>query len=109
MQDNGLYGGHEYSLLKLELVQNNEGKYVELVNIRNPWGKGEFNGNWSDSSKMWETITPEKQAKLLVKREDGAFWMCYKDWVTLFSSFDVCLLPTFYSPETQGPTFEFQD
>ena len=42
LQANGLYAGHEYSLLKLELVRDNNGKIIELVNIRNPWGQDDF-------------------------------------------------------------------
>lgn len=31
--------------------------------------------------------------------------MCYKDWVNMFSSFDVCLLPTEFSERKNGPIF----
>ena len=56
MQDNGLYAGHEYSLLKLEMVKTNDGRMVQLLNIRNPWGQGEFNGDWSDHSDKWDMV-----------------------------------------------------
>ena len=56
LQDNGLYAGHEYSLLKLEMVKTNDGRMVQLLNIRNPWGQGEFNGDWSDSSDKWDMV-----------------------------------------------------
>ena len=59
-------------------MRDENGKVIQLVNIRNPWGKGEFCGDWSDNSDKWETILPEKCDQLLVEREDGAFWMCYK-------------------------------
>ena len=52
----GLFGGHAYSLLKVELVKTNEGKMVQLLNIRNPHGQGEFNGDWSDNSDNWDII-----------------------------------------------------
>ena len=41
-----------------------------------------------------------------IQREDGAFWMCYKDWIELFSSFDVCLLPSKFSESRSGPCFD---
>ena len=52
----GLFGGHEYSLLKVEMVKTNEGKMVQLLNIRNPHGQSEFNGDWSDNSDKWDII-----------------------------------------------------
>lgn len=106
LQENGLYEGHEYSLLKLEVVKTDDGMVVQLLQIRNPWGKGEFNGDWSDYSDKWDTIPAEKREKLNVQREDGAFWMCYKDWVNMFSSFDVCLLPSQFDEKKRGPRFE---
>ena len=32
--------------------------------------------------------------------------MCYKDWIELFSSFDVCLLPSKFSECRSGPCFD---
>ena len=67
LQDSGLYAGHEYSLLKLELVRNKSNKVIQMVHLRNPWGQGEFNGDWSDSSSLWKTIPRERREQLLVK------------------------------------------
>ena len=67
LQDSGLYAGHEYSLLKLELVRNKSNKVIQMVHLRNPWGYGEFNGDWSDSSSLWNTIPKERREQLLVK------------------------------------------
>ena len=39
LQDSGLYAGHEYSLLKLELVRNKSNKVIQMVHLRNPWGQ----------------------------------------------------------------------
>ena len=71
LQDNGLHAGHEYSLLKLELVRNKSNKVIQMVHLRNPWGSGEFNGDWSDSSSLWNTIPKERREQLLVK---VSFW-----------------------------------
>ena len=67
LQDSGLYAGHEYSLLKLELVRNKSNKVIQMVHLRNPHGEGEFNGDWSDSSSLWNTIPKERREQLLVK------------------------------------------
>ena len=56
LKQNGLYGGHAYSLLKIEMVKTNDGKIVQLLQIRNPHGQGEWSGDWSDQSNEWNRI-----------------------------------------------------
>jgi calpain-15 len=54
------------------------GKPVSLVKLRNPWGQGEWTGDWSDKSKKW---TPELKAQLNVKDiNDGMFFMNINDY-----------------------------
>lgn len=63
----GLAGSHAYSLLGVyELVYENNNyrrlhsyerrkykKIEKLIKLRNPWGKGEWKGKWSDHDKNW--------------------------------------------------------
>ena len=49
---NGLIMGHAYSILDLDRVVRN-GQEIRLVQLRNPWGKDEWNGDWSDTSNLW--------------------------------------------------------
>ena len=44
----GLVGGHAYSLTGACSVQDNSGRDVHLVRVRNPWGHKEWEGCWSD-------------------------------------------------------------
>ena len=44
----GLIGGHAYSILR---VKECRGK--RFIILRNPWGKCEWTGRWSDGSKEW--------------------------------------------------------
>jgi Calpain family cysteine protease len=44
----GLIGGHAYSILR---AVDCKGK--RFVVLRNPWGKGEWTGRWSDGSQEW--------------------------------------------------------
>jgi len=44
----GLIGNHAYSVLRA--VESNGKRFVV---IRNPWGKSEWTGRWSDGSKEW--------------------------------------------------------
>ena len=43
----GLVGGHAYSLTDAVTVKSN-GRDVDLVRVRNPWGHTEWTGPWSD-------------------------------------------------------------
>ncbi|CAG8953395.1 hypothetical protein HYFRA_00010143 [Hymenoscyphus fraxineus] len=77
----GVFEGHAYSIMKCVEI---EGKRFCLV--RNPWGKGEWTGPWSDGSKEW---TPEWMQKLDHKfGDDGIFWMTYEDLLITFQTFD---------------------
>lgn len=48
MDVHGLFPSHAYSILK---AADYKGK--RFVLIRNPWGKGEWTGKWSDGSSEW--------------------------------------------------------
>ena len=74
LKDNGLIGGHEYSLLKLTLVRNKNNKVIQMVHLRNPHGQTEFKGDWSDSSSLWNSIPTERREQLLVK---VSFWFAF--------------------------------
>ncbi|KAG0136169.1 large subunit of cytosolic Ca2+-dependent cysteine protease [Tuber indicum] len=77
----GIMSGHAYSVLKAREV-----KGKRFVLIRNPWGRTEWNGPWSDGSKEWTS----EWMTLLEHRfgDDGAFWMSYDDFLHKFSQID---------------------
>ncbi len=57
-----------------------------LCLLKNPWGKGEWTGAWSDGSKEW---TPEWMVKLDHRfGNDGAFWISYEDLLRKYQTFD---------------------
>ena len=50
----GVVGGHAYSVLGVQPIYSASNSLVErLVLVRNPWGKVEFIGDWSDASSKW--------------------------------------------------------
>jgi len=58
------------------------------VKVRNPWGQTEWNGAWSDTSSMW---TPELKQRLQVEnKDDGIFFMEYKDFLKYFDDIQIC-------------------
>ncbi|KAG9095718.1 hypothetical protein FRC07_011043, partial [Ceratobasidium sp. 392] len=74
---NGLFAGHAYSVISAIEVNGKR-----FLRVRNPWGKTEWTGAWSDGSKEW---TPEWLA-LLDKLghkfgNDGEFLMEYSDFL----------------------------
>ncbi|KAF5385770.1 hypothetical protein D9615_002207 [Tricholomella constricta] len=85
---NGLIGGHAYAVLRA--VEYNGKRFVV---IRNPWGRNEWMGPWSDGSKEW---TPEWIPALSVLGhsfgDDGRFIMEYKDFLENWEQIDRTLL-----------------
>ncbi|KAJ1300138.1 hypothetical protein OPQ81_011891 [Rhizoctonia solani] len=78
---NGLFAGHAYSVISALEVNNKR-----FLRIRNPWGKTEWTGAWSDGSKEW---TPEWLALLPELKHkfgnDGEFLMEYTDFLNTWT------------------------
>jgi len=79
--DGGLLVNHAYSILKCKEVDG-----VKFLRIRNPWGEGEWNGDWSDKSPLW---TDEWRNKKFVGKynfeDDGTFFMKFEDFIRYFN------------------------
>ena len=52
----GLVDNHAYTLIGAHEIEPSPGENVRLLKVRNPWGRGEWEGDWSDESSKW---TPE--------------------------------------------------
>ena len=76
-----IVAAHAYSILEAREI-----KGERLIKLRNPWGKMEWRGAWSDGSEQW---TPEWM-ELLNHRfgDDGVFWISYKDLLKKYQNFD---------------------
>ncbi|XP_039662581.1 calpain-2 catalytic subunit-like isoform X2 [Perca fluviatilis] len=83
--------GHAYSVTGAEEVHF-QGKLVQLVRIRNPWGQVEWTGPWSDGSSEWNNISKDEKLKLNHVAVDGEFWMSYSDFIKQFSRLEICNL-----------------
>lgn len=91
MGPQGLVSGHAYSVLDAKRFHTKEdGQPLCLVQFRNPWGKGEWEGAWSDKSEEWSKHPAVRRICRPKDADDGAFWMSWKDASKIFSSFDVC-------------------
>lgn len=84
----GVISGHAYSLISIHEFQHN-GEQVKLLKLRNPWGSGEWQGDWSDKSELW---TPALRKKLgCVEDDDGAFFIKFEDYLQHFSWSSICV------------------
>ncbi|XP_036398722.1 calpain-1 catalytic subunit-like [Megalops cyprinoides] len=88
---NGIVEGHAYAVTAVYQVTS-QGRVVKLVRLWNPWGRGEWNGDWSDKSPWWQTVSVEDRTNLLKIENDGEFWMSMEDYCQNYESMDICCL-----------------
>lgn len=89
----GLYTAHAYSISTIMNVSTISGIKVKLLRVRNPWGFGEWNGDWSDGSRQWTTLSEASKAELeVVEKDEGEFWMSYEDLLSNFEFLNICHL-----------------
>ena len=80
----GIVGCHAYTLTGVFKLSNGQ----NLIKLRNPWGSGEWIGDWSDSSKKW-TDALKKEVGLKVAN-DGIFYMSFQDFVEQYENVNIC-------------------
>ena len=79
----GLVVEHAYSILGY--VQEGD---IRLCRLRNPWGSGEWRGQWSGSDGKTWNAHPELKKKCGEHFvDDGVFWMTIEDVITRFRNF----------------------
>ena len=87
------------------MIQVKEFKGHQLLNIRNPWGTFEWEGDWHDNDRLW---TPEIISALNpVFGDDGTFWMCFQDFVNHFSALNVCKVNDWEEVRVKGEFTNF--
>uniref|UniRef100_A0A8C6WLH6 Calpain 6 n=1 Tax=Neogobius melanostomus TaxID=47308 RepID=A0A8C6WLH6_9GOBI len=97
---NGLVKGHAYSVTAVKNVRLGHGllayfknETIPMIRMRNPWGKTEWNGAWSDTSEEWSKVGDTERGNLgITVADDGEFWMVFSDWCKYFTDVDVCRL-----------------
>ena len=87
IENYGLVPNHAYTLLDFYQIETNNSKTVNLFRIRNPHSKGEWRGDWSDTSPLWDEKT-KNQVKYKDK-EDGIFFMNDKDFFNFFDGVQI--------------------
>ena len=92
VKHDGIVDGHAYTVL--QAFSNVAGSGVDLVQVRNPWGTGEFaKGMWTDVNGLasgWQKY-PKVKALLQPKvAEDGLFWMSKEEFYKYFKTVYLC-------------------
>ena len=62
---------------------------LKLIKLRNPWGDGEWTGDWSDESELW-TTRMRNVLDFNIIDDDGIFWMDFNDFYDEFDTVYVC-------------------
>ena len=82
----GIVQGHAYAIMDCKEFSDSAGQH-RLLQLVNPWAKGEWKGAWSDV----DTASWSKKAKRLLNYDpatadddDGEFWMSFEDFVREF-------------------------
>uniref|UniRef100_A0A7S3D477 Calpain catalytic domain-containing protein n=1 Tax=Palpitomonas bilix TaxID=652834 RepID=A0A7S3D477_9EUKA len=89
----GILAGHAYGITDIREVEGHK-----LLRVRNPWGKKEWTGDWSDDSEMWEKYPKVKKTLGHTSANDGTFWICWKDFQKSYNKIDICRI---FPPEWQ--------
>ena len=101
----GLLDGYTYNMLDFYQIEKTDGNKQYLFKLRNPWSKGEWNGDWSDKSDLWD-----EKAKGQVNfsaKEDGIFFMSDTDFFKYFTHIEICYI--LYDAKSVIYTIEGED
>jgi hypothetical protein len=102
----GLAANHAYSLLSVFEIEKETNRVLspyepsspyndKVIKLRNPWGEGEWKGEWSDTSPKWEgndlrTLLGASTKESQRYGEDGIFFMSFNDWMKYYSDYQIC-------------------
>lgn len=79
----GILANHGYTITSMQFVG------AELLfRVRNPWGRLEWTGKWSDEWSGWTKTLKEQLG--WADEDDGKFWMAYDDLKCYFTEMYIC-------------------
>lgn len=85
----GIESGHAYSLLTV--VNDAADTDIDLIKMRNPYGKGELtSGIWDDDGLGWQHYPQIKELLNPVNADDGVFWVSKDEFFQFFDSVYLC-------------------
>lgn len=110
----GVVQGHAYTVLNATFIRIG-GSMARIMQLRNPWGKGEFKGQWSDGDSAWDEVEESEKERVGYHpdAEDGIFFMSYEDFLAEFRALTVAeinddasyVYKSYKDPERKGVYF----
>jgi len=85
----GVVQGHAYTVIDVVMDAGGSGRH--FFQCRNPWGTGEWKGNWSDDSYLWKAHPEVAKALDWEPADDGMFWIEAKDFFKNYSEINICM------------------
>jgi len=81
----GVVDNHAYSVI--ECINDVAGTDIDLIKVRNPWGKGEIeDGEFDDDGPGWDRYPQIKKALNPVVADDGIFWVTKQEFFQFFQT-----------------------
>ena len=99
----GLLPGHSYTVVSCKEFSGHK-----LLNLRNPWGKLVWTGDWSSTSSLW-TPDIKRYVNPVFDEDDLNFWMNFEDFCSHFSSLHVCRVKNWDEVRIKGKFIRVQD
>eukprot|EP00457_Paulinella_chromatophora_P003115 gb/GEZN01003120.1/.p1 GENE.gb/GEZN01003120.1/~~gb/GEZN01003120.1/.p1 ORF type:complete len:656 (-),score=44.11 gb/GEZN01003120.1/:277-2244(-) len=91
LDETGLAAGHAYGILDVREIPCCCGMFShKLIKLRNPWGKGEWKGKWSDASSSWSNALREELGGHEAE-DDGMFWMSLEVFTRYFKTLTILM------------------
>jgi hypothetical protein len=87
----GLLENHSFSLVSA-FERKVGSETLKLMKIRNPFGEGEWNGDWSDKSAKWTAEAKKAFPEFDDKGgNDGIFWIDFDNFCKYFQIVSICV------------------
>ena len=84
-----IFYGHAYSVIDAK-EYNKNGRRIRMMKLRNPWGHGEWQGDYSDNSSLWTSELIDYFDRNSCYGDDGTFFMTHEDFKNEFDSVSIC-------------------
>ena len=91
LENVGLIANHTFTLVSA-MEGTVGGQEERLMKLYNPFGEGEWNGDWSDYSNKW-TDEAKKAFPMYdgVQKDDGVFWIDFENYCKYFPVTTICV------------------
>jgi hypothetical protein len=81
----GMVDNHAYSVITC--VNDVAGTDIDLIKVRNPWGKGEIeDGYFDDDGPGWDEYPQIRKALNPVVADDGIFWVTKQEFFKIYQT-----------------------